>query len=524
MSARAAPKLRSAGAAHAARGRHTYGEILRSSALIGGSSAVNVAVGIVRAKATAVLLGPAGFGLLGVYASVAALAQAVAGMGLSSSGVRQIAAAAGSGDEGRVARTAAVLRRVSVVLGVAGAALLALLAAPVSALTFGTRERTLAVAALSLAVLFRVVSDGQGALVQGLRRVGDVARIAVYGGLLGTAAAIGLVAALGERGVVPAVVAMAAATLVFSWWYSRKVTLAPAGDRPLAVGAEARALLGLGFAFMASGMLVLGAAYVVRLVLAREVGLGAAGLYQAAWTLGGLYVGFVLQAMGADFYPRLTAVVKDRAECNRIVNEQAQVSLLLAGPGILATLTLAPLVLSLLYSAEFAGAVHVLRWICLGATLQVVTWPVGFVIVAEGRRSIFLAVELAYALVHVGLALGLVRAMGVDGAGMAFFGSYVFHALVVYPVVRRMTGFRWSAANRRTGLLFLVTIAAVFLGFRLLPPAPSAAFGVAALLLASVHSARALARLVSPERLPRAVRACLARLRLVPLGGPGARS
>src|SRR5208283_1417758 len=104
---------------------------------------------------------------------------------------------------------------------------------------------------------------------------------------------------------------------------------------------EAAGLLKLGFAFMASGLLTLGAAYAIRVLVVHKLGLAAAGLYQSAWTLGGLYVGFILQSMGADFYPRLTAIAGDDRECNRLVNEQAQVSLLLAGPGIIGTLTLA---------------------------------------------------------------------------------------------------------------------------------------------------------------------------------------
>ena len=130
---------------------------------------------------------------------------------------------------------------------------------------------------------------------------------------------------------------------------------------------EAASLLKLGFAFMASGFLVMGAAYAVRIIVVRDVGLEAAGFYSAAWTLGGLYVGFVLQAMGADFYPRLVSVATDNPRCNRLVNEQAQVSLLLAGPGIIATITFAPLVIpcsialsSLRQWKSFAG--YVLGW------------------------------------------------------------------------------------------------------------------------------------------------------------------
>ena len=46
-------------------------------------------------------------------------------------------------------------------------------------------------------------------------------------------------------------------------------------------------------------------------VVASQAGLEAAGLYQAAWTLSGLYVGFILQSMGTDFYPRLVGCCED---------------------------------------------------------------------------------------------------------------------------------------------------------------------------------------------------------------------
>ena len=45
----------------------SYSQILKSTALVGGSSVVNIAMGIVRTKAMAMLLGPAGFGLAGLY-------------------------------------------------------------------------------------------------------------------------------------------------------------------------------------------------------------------------------------------------------------------------------------------------------------------------------------------------------------------------------------------------------------------------------------------------------------------------
>ena len=84
--------------------KHSYGEILKSSALIGFSTLINLAIGIIRTKAMAAWLGPAGFGLMGLYSSIADLAQSIAGMGINVSGVRQIAEAVGAGDTERIAR------------------------------------------------------------------------------------------------------------------------------------------------------------------------------------------------------------------------------------------------------------------------------------------------------------------------------------------------------------------------------------------------------------------------------------
>ena len=485
---------------------HTYGQILRSTALVGGSSVVNIAMGIVRTKAMAMLLGPAGFGLFGLYGSISNLVQSIAGMGVNSSGVRQIAEAVGSGDTDRIARTAAVLRRTSILLGLLGAALLIVFSRQISTITFGTNQHAAAVSLLAAAVFFTLVSGGQGALIQGMRRIADLAKMGVLGALFGTLLTIALVYFLREKGVVPSLVAVAAMTILTSWWYSRKVRIHSVPITASQMGQEAAGLLKLGFAFMASGMMMMGNAYVVRIIVVHKLGLEATGLYQSAWTLGGLYVGFILQAMGADFYPRLTASASDNAKCNRLVNEQARISLLLAGPGVIATLTFAPLVMAVFYSAKFAAAVGILRWICLGATLQVISWPMGFIMVAKGARGLFFWSELAWAVVSVGLAWTSIQYFGLNGTGIAFFGSYIFHGFLTYAIVRRLSRFRWSSANKQTGALFLSAIATVFGGFYLLPLVWAATVGIAAVLLSGTYSIRVLSKLVPLHEIPRPLR------------------
>src|SRR5579883_421391 len=492
--------------------KHSYGEILRSSAWVGGSTVLNIGIGIVRTKILSILLGPAGFGLNGLYSSITDVAQSIAGMGVNSSGVRQIAESVGTGDQIRIARTAAVLRRTSLLLGVFGALLVAVFARQISQLTFGTTKHTAALGLLSIAVLFKLVANGQTALIQGMRRISDLAKMNVLGAGLGLLLSIPLVYFFREEGIAPGLACVAAMTIAASWWYSRKIRVPAMRVTAADVKQELSGLLKLGFAFMISGFLTMGAAYAVRILLLRRSGVAATGYYQAAWTLGGLYVGIILQAMGADFYPRLTAQANDNRAVNTIVNEQTKVGLLLAGPGVLATLVFAPVILLVFYSAKFHPALDLLRWLSLGTFLQVISWPMGFIVLAKGRQLIFLASDFAWAVVYLALAWALIGWIGTNGAGIAFCGSYAFHTLLNYVIARRLSTFRLARENGRLILSWSVLTALLATASFTLSARISLWLGIVGFLGGSYFSVSELLTAVPVERLPRRLHAELGAL------------
>jgi len=72
--------------------------ILKSTALLGGSSFINILIGMIKTKIVALLLGPSGVGFMGVLSSLQQIVTTVTGLGLNTSGVRQIAHATASND------------------------------------------------------------------------------------------------------------------------------------------------------------------------------------------------------------------------------------------------------------------------------------------------------------------------------------------------------------------------------------------------------------------------------------------
>jgi PST family polysaccharide transporter len=341
--------------------------------------------------------------------------------------------------------------------------LLVLLSTPICKLTFGDTRYAFELSLLSITVFFGSILAGQTALIQGLRRIGDLAKLSVFGAFFGTILSIPIIYVWGQKGIVPFLIVVSAMSILPSWWYAHKIKIVQARMDWTEIRAEARALLRLGSVIMAGALLTLGTMYLLRVLVVRHFGLDAAGLYTAAATLSTIYVGFILDSMGKDFYPRLTAVAQDHAACNHLINEQAEVGLLLAVPGILATLTFAPVIIHFFYSSKFTGAFEILRWQILGILLRVATWPMGYIFLAKGKGKLFFWMEFAANAVLVGLTSLGIAFFGLTGMGMAFFGMYVIYWFLVYFIVKHLTRFTWSVTNIRIGLVIFPTVGLVFL-------------------------------------------------------------
>jgi PST family polysaccharide transporter len=148
--------------------------------------------------------------------------------------------------------------------------------------------------------------------------------------------------------------------------------------------------------------------------------------------------------------------------------------------------------------------------------LQVITWPMGFILLAKGESKLFLFVDAAWTSGNLALSWLCIKYFGLVGAGIAFFASYILHALIVYPIVRRLTGFRWSVVNLKLCGIFLPLTGLVLCGLYLLPFWLSTSLGVLATLFSGIYSIRILLELVPLDRIPRVFRRAAMWLRLAP--------
>lgn len=470
----------------------SYEQILKSSSIMGGAAGFVMLLGLIRTKFAAVLIGTTGIGLLASLSSIQATVSTLSGLGLNSSAVREIAAAAAKDDQLAISQVVTTLLRLSWFTGLAGMALLMATSPLVSRLTFGSDEYTLDIAALGLIVLAGNLSAAQLAVLQGLRRIGDMARANVYGAAVATVLAVVLYAWLALRGIAPALVVAAFVQLAFAHYFVRRISLWPVRQSWRDTWRQGRSMLTLGASFMWSGLLVSAVGYITIYLINRFESVEAVGIYSAAFVLSGAFVNFVLTAMGADYFPRLTGMVDDHPAMTRLVNEQTEIGVLLATPGLLACMVFSPWLVHLLYSSEFMPATHLLQWFLLGCLGRVISWPMAFIILAMGKGRWFLLTETASNAFHAMMvAVGLLL-FGIEGVAIAFFVLYVAYTFAVYAVSRRLIVFRWDSA---TWKLSIASVALLSLGFvvsRTLPSTVAAAVGVFVVPACVVYCVRGL--------------------------------
>ncbi len=423
----------------------SYRRILKSSSIIGGASVINIIIGLVRTKVLAVLLGPTGIGLVSLYAGLIQTAATFATMGLGAVGTRQIAEAVGKEDE----HALSVVRRAmfwgALLLSCCGALVVWTLRDVLAIYVLGDAKYSVAVGWLSLGVALTVAGASQGALIQGMRRIGDMARLSIYGAILTTIFGLAVLWQWGGNGLIAYVLIGPLFSFILGHWYVSSLPKVQSRDVSIQeMTQQWQILLRLGIPFMGAGLVNTLVQLWIRVEVGNTLGAESLGHFQAAWSISMQYIGFVLAAMGADYYPRLTSVINDHQSATRLVNEQTEIALLMSAPVFIAMIGLTPWVIHLLYSSAFLPAVDVLRWQILGDVLKVASWPLGFVILAAGDGKAFFWTETSVLLLMGGIIAGLSSSVGLKITGISFLMCYVVLLPLVYFQAKRRIQFEWE--------------------------------------------------------------------------------
>ncbi|WP_297830176.1 O-antigen translocase [uncultured Rikenella sp.] len=440
-----------------------YRSIVKTTSLFGGVQAVQILTSILRGKLVAVILGAVGMGINALFTSAINLLTMVSTFGLNFSAVRDISQATESNDPERLSRTLHTFSRWIIFCALLGS-VIAVAAAPwISELSFDDRSYTMQVRLVSAAVFFTILSNSKTTILQGTRQYKALAKASLIGSIAGLVTSVPIYLAWGDAGIVPALIIGAGTLFAVNWFYASKVQSDPVKQTLRETFFQGKEMAKLGVVLMISSFLSMLVIYLVNSYVGRYGSLADVGFYGAGTSITNQYLGLVFTAMSVDYFPRLSAVSHDQVKVNHMVNQQAEIVVLICAPLIVGMMLTAPLLIRVLLSPEFLVIREFICILALGMIFKAASYAVGYISFAKGDKKLFFWLEGIYGNAStLGFNVLGYYLWGLTGMAISFAISFALYFVLILVVTRIRYQFHLDPSFLRIFATMLVLTSAVF--------------------------------------------------------------
>lgn len=421
-----------------------YRSIFKATSLFGGVQLYKILIELIKSKFVAVLLGPTGVGISGLYNSGLSFVQQLTSFGLSASAVRNVSEAHGTGDQNRVNTVVTTLRKLVWITGLLGMIAVIVFSPALSKYSFGDNTHIIGFILISVTLLFSQISAGQQVILQGTRKLKYLAKSSAIGVTIGLFISVPLYYFFGIQGIVPNIIIGSLSALLLTWYFSRKVKVEKVPLSTKQVFSEGKTMLVMGVAMSLTAILSSASSFALRGFIRALDGVEAVGLFSLGFTLTNQYTGLVFSAMSTDFYPRLSAVNNDNNKCSELVNKQNEIGTLIISPMLAALIVFVPLVIRILASEKFLPVTNYMVWAAWGIFFKMTSWSIGYIFLAKAESKLFIITEVASCIVTLGFSLLGYKLGGLTGIGIASAAALLFYLVLVYLIVRKRYSFSFS--------------------------------------------------------------------------------
>jgi len=433
---------------------NSYEHILKYTGLFGGVQGLNIFIGLVRNKLVALILGPAGMGLVSLFSSTAAFINNATNLGLPYSAVKTLSEIYERDDREAVARHVLTIRTLALITALVGMLICLASSSLIDHFAFSWGNHSRHFALLAPIVGMTAVTGGETAILKALRRLRSLAAVSVINVLAALIISIPIYYMYGESGILPVLTLMAFTQMALTLRATGRLLPYRVSVRQ-GMLTDGREMVRLGIAFLFSGFFSSGADFVIRSFLNNNADLNVVGLFNAGFMLTTVYAGMVFSAMETDFFPRLSAVNHDRDACNLIINRQIEVSLLLIAPMLTALMVMMPVIVPLLYTERFVPVVSMAQITILALYLRAMKLPVAYLTIAKADSRAFLVLEAYSAVVMIAAVSGGYLLFGLDGTGWGLLITGLIDIVVINLFARFKYGYRTARPVVTTAALHL---------------------------------------------------------------------
>lgn len=443
--------------------KSSYRSIAKANSILGGVQVFSIIIGIIRSKLVALLLGPAGVGLMGLYQSTIDLVKSASSMGIGTSAVRDVAIANDSQNNEELGKTKVVLSRIVWITGFLGLFLMLFGAPWLSEITFGNRDHVLAFRILSIIPLIAQLTIQHQVLLQGTRSLKKLALAGIWGGIVGLFINVPIFYFWGEKAIVPVLIVVAVASFIIAWYNSSQLGIKTINISWRESINRGKGMVKMGALLGLTGLMDIAAIYIIKIFVQKWGSMEEVGLYTAGFAIVQSYVNLVFSAISTDYYPRLSSVSDNREEYCDAINKQFEILILALLPMVLVFMSFSAELLQLLYSTKFVAAKMMICWIVFGMLFRAYSWCPGFMFLAKSDTKLYFIIYiLAFALQLSLFSLGYYY-LGLTGVGIAFALQYIIGNIYSLAIIKHRYSFKYGREQNRLMIIAVICSTLVLL-------------------------------------------------------------
>jgi O-antigen/teichoic acid export membrane protein len=410
----------------------SYNQIFKSFGLFGGVQVFTIIIIIIRSKFVAIYLGTTGLGIMGLLTSTIVMLVAISSFGLNVSVVNSISKISNIDDQNLFSKSIITIRRWINFTAVLGAVLTLALSTKLSQWVFGNNDYNWAFIWLSLNVFFQALSNGKSALLQGLRKLEQLAKVGVLGSTIGLFISLPLFYFYGIQGIIPSLVLTAATTFIISWFFDRKIQISNVNISIHDSFYDGIDMVKLGGVFLITNLFGTGILYIVQVFINKTGGVEQVGLFLSSFAIINGYFGMIFTAMGTDLFPRISAISDNDSAIKSLINQQSIIMILILAPLLICLISALPLVINILLTSKFIPIIGLLKWAIFGVIFQAITYPFGLIIAAKGDSKMYFWLVMT---LHITTLISYVISyhfFKLEGIGLAFiFVNFLFFLILL---------------------------------------------------------------------------------------------
>ena len=425
--------------------------LIRSVFLVGLSSVASIGVAVLRSKLLAVTLGPAGVGLLAQLYGVQIAVAGIVPLGLQVANLRYIALYRAE-DPDRLARFVSTASRMFLWLSIGATVMCLILLRPLALWATSSAEYALMLMPAVFGIPFLVQTTTWLTYLQAGLDIRAYSRAQVITALLSLLVLAPLVLLWGLRGAALHLLLVAFVSWGVARWSAVRamgpVTRRAIGSAPFD-RAAVQSMLRFGWMNLPPFVLdLLWLPLVVRPQIMHACGATQNGIYQVVYAFSIQYLAIPLIAVSAYSFPRISQL-RDQGAINQEVNNATRVAVLFSSAAILVMLLTRDVVIRVLYSHRFLGAVALFPVELVGDLLKAVVYAIQLPMMPQERFRARNVMSVVQYTVFAAVFFAVPASQRLQGAIWGYTACWAVALAMMLSYVWRVNGFRFSSANTR---------------------------------------------------------------------------